>query len=250
MTKIYWISCFLLLFSCAAVTDSTNVKTSGIHASYTVQNDGYSQIKVTASLTVGSGGIIGTELKLAGGDQLVAKVGETTQALHSEENPILGSIRYVTTFDIEDSREPFKIQFQRTSEQSALESMVFIPRSFQISQPTHNSVYQFGETIPLSTSELAYQDIDLTIRCKTNDNIQLKEFAHFKGPRNQITPEELFHNIYDHQTTGRPDKSKPCEIELVLSASEEGLLDKNFGEGGIIVGKQIRSVTFKAYPPK
>jgi len=221
-------------------TESENVKSTGIRAEIEVTSKGQNSAHVKTRLVVGSGGVGGTELELSPSDTLIAYVNGTQHTLFRSSSILSTYYETNFSFGVEPINIEFRIEFDRTQDVSAPNSVVMLPEPFSI----------------MNFSNVQYdRNADITISwdsTSTGKNIILHFFGNCR-PSNGDTFTRIFSRsspdngrytinaseLLSTASSGRDD-SGGCDFNVHLKRKIAGNLDPNYGEGGFIYGIQER----------
>ncbi|WP_455220389.1 hypothetical protein [Kaarinaea lacus] len=239
LLALFILCCSSILTGCAR-TESENITSHGIHADIQVSAGGNGTTEVEAQLTVGRG-VGGTLLELSGGDRLLAHANGITQQMVKDED--LLAITYKTSFNFNDADTQFRVEFDRSEEVSAPNSVVTLPLPPNITMPVQ------GETI--------LQGADLTVAWEpafTADSIRLRFLTTCQGSNGARYSHEI--NKYPGDTgsyrintvafvSAEPDllgDTTQCDLDVTVYRERGGSIDPNYGEGGRIIAIQRRAV--------
>ena len=234
------LACSLLLLAACSSTDSGNVTSQGIGATMTVEATGDGTSDVEVHLVVGSGGLFNTDVQLENGDQLTATAGGVTKVL-KEDHTLLGGYSYHTTFNLDTGGTEFVIAFNRAAETDAPDSHVTLPEAAAFTQPAANQSFNYGDqvqiawdgVVPGGSLTLAY-----TTNCPTSSGASILSGSRSISDTGSytITTASLVGDAALNTPAG-----ESCTSDLDLSRTNKGHLDPNFGEGGSIKARQIRT---------
>ena len=224
------------LVGCTDVS-STDLKTSGITAYFTVTANGTGNTNASAELQVKDSSTI-TFVELQSGDQLTATTGGQSKTL--EESKTLGVISYNATFTGADAEgTSYTFALQRSADTSASGNTVTLPAPFSITAPT-------GATLSYSR---ANDDIVVDY-----DNAQKSDSMSFtlSGDCIEIMAgsppgDTGSFTIAKGSLVQRQGAATSCQVVLTLMRSRSGTLDPAFG-AGLSTAVQARSFTFTSNP--
>jgi len=238
--------CLLFLGACSA-TDSDNVTTQGIGADIRIEANGDGNSSVEAHLYVGSGGLFNTDLELENGDRLIATAALVTKVLN-EERGLLGGFTYTTTFGFDTPGIEYLVAFDRAVGTDALDSHVTLPQAVSFLQPDANQMFNSGDLVQISWDNvLPNRSLGLvyTTRCPVPGGSSV-----YSGSRS--IPDSGSYSISTATLLGQAALNTPpgesCTTDLDLSRTNIGQLDPNFGEGGSITAKQVRTRRISIIP--
>lgn len=239
-------------------TLSTNEMSADMHISYS----GGDSIFVEVILRKGPVGTT-TDVRLDGGDRLIAStVGDITNfdigsdpfgGFENISNQVKemteGFARsggyfstfenwYSATFSRQLTGETFSVLFQRTSGDDATGSSVTIPASFDIVEPTSEQVFSRASEDILASWDNVSTNVTMlvagTLACGGSStgvpfeyDIVLTDTGQFTIPAGSL-----------------PNQTGNCSVTLKVDRALSGQIDATFGQGGRIIGHQIRSVVF------
>lgn len=225
----------LALFGCNTAS-STDLKTSGLHASITGTAEGLGPTSISTTLQLGQ--LSTTFVALGGSDELVATSGTDTKTLSKTD--ILGLISYNGTVAGDDEGKSITVALNRGAEDvSAPSSVMTLPAKFQITAPVANAIFARGkdpievkwdvsgkpEPLTLELSGNCIEDITKTV---TDNGAFVIAAVDIKGKKDRMT--------------------ETCDLTLKMKRTREGTLDKAYGKGGSVRGVQLRSVALKSTP--
>jgi hypothetical protein len=247
-TQIKYLVIFATIISLigCAKTESENVKTSGISAYIKVTAEGNGSTDVYTSLKVGSG-IGGTALLLSSGDTLLAYANSITKVM--SENDGLLSVSYDATFPFDDEGTEFRVEFNRSEDVSAPNSVVTLPAAFSI---TDSPDVTYAKDAVVSVNwEPAYSPDNMTIEyfvdCIDSGGGQhtaVYTVNTIDNGQRDITVTEILANA----SPGFSDSSNGCTLKITVSRNRLGIIDPNYGEGGVISSVYRRSINANIAP--
>jgi hypothetical protein len=227
----------MLVVFCAgcSTVDSSDILTSGIHAELRASSAGEGTTQVSATLYLGNP-INLNFVDLTGDDELVASNGGQTKVM--SETIILNIVGHHATFQTDAEGEEFSIDFQRTVDNGAPESVATLPAKFTLTGPTaptsRAAEIALTWTPAGSPDQMGWQAtgdcIDLATGNITGDS------GSFSVPANALKKK---------MGTGIADS---CMVKVVVSRTRDGDLDPAYGKGGHIAGIQARTVTVMSNP--
>lgn len=223
----------LLALGCTESVESTDVKTTGIYPEIEVVSNGNGKSKVTVWLKVG-GDDSNTFLDLKGDDTLEASLdgGEPVTLDQSGDS-------YSATFDTEEEGAEFTIAFLRgEDDDSAPASVVSLPAPYVLD-------------VAVTEASRADDDVEFTWDPPADSgnmewdlNGDCIKLAGDKTPDSAGTYTLAAGDI----ETFDSDKEESCTVDLETTRSQGGDIDSAFTEGGSIVAKQVRGVSFTSNP--
>jgi hypothetical protein len=248
MSRHHLLVAALGLAGCAEVVDSGNVATEGMYAEFAVGADGSGETVVASTLRVG-GDDSNTFVELSSSDSLIAFQDGESEAL-TEFNGALGSVHYSATFthvgnDDEDAH--YRVAFLRTQVEgaecqgvSAPDSSVTLAAPFTLTAPTaaasHSRTGAGAFDVEWSNTEL--DDLEIWV---SGDCIITRLFM-------PLTDAGIYTIDEDEIESLPGSEGSTCDITLSVERVRDGDLDSNFGEGGYVVSRQYREVTFSSTP--
>ena len=198
---------------------------------------------------VGSKGVGQTRLELTSGDELVAVSRDKTWPL-LKTNDIINDVNYVTNLDHAEAGSEVQVSFHRQDGLNAPDSFVLIPPPFVIESPTSKESIGWDQTFSLkwTAAASAGEDMKATVEIECQQDSgkkthRCKDFTFADNGSYEMNIASLFDNQEISELNG-------CEANLKLTRKEIGTLDANFGEGGFIYGRQIRSIKFAVDLPQ
>jgi len=220
--------------------DSADIKTSGVYANIVAEADGGGSTKVTTSLRVG-GVLSNTFLELGPDESIVATSGTDEKTLSRKS--LLGAISYVGTFTGDQADKDFKVAWNRGDGfVSAPSTQLSLPAGFDLTAPVGGATFSRANDdlvvtwAPASTSdELLWEVITSTCAREMKSNTITGDPGTFTIAAGTLT------SIQGHET-------ETCDTTLLLIRRRLGELDPAYGEGGWVVGRQVRTVTFSSAP--
>jgi len=226
------ILCFLPLAACSTV-DSTDIKTSGIDASITLNATGNNSTAVEVSLSSGSDGV-----RLIDGDTLVATSGASSKTLSGTDG------FYDTTFGT-DAGAVYTIELRRPNDPNA-SSSVSLPAPFTITAPAANQLFPSGSNVnvqwsPAMNSVLIYA---YTTSCTdtAGGSVQKSNSISVVGINGgyTIATANLLPSGID------PNITCVCNVNLIHQV--QGTISPNLKSGSTITAAQLRNISFLINP--
>jgi hypothetical protein len=223
----------LALSACTAV-DSDNILTSGMYADLGAQARGDGTTTVTATLYLGSPSNLDF-IDLTADDELRASIGDSEKVM-SETN-ILNAVGYDATFQTDAEDDTFVIDFQRSVDQGAPESVVTLPAQFELE--------------PAAQSVPRAQALTLAWAPASDDLMRWNATGECIEPagatiNNDTGTDAITANTFRKREGATVADS--CLVTLTMRRSRVGSVDTHFGEGGTAFGEQIRTLTFTSTP--
>ena len=234
------ITALLCLTACTSDTDSENIKTQGIGANIEATAVGNGTTEIRVALYVGDKSS-GTVLNLSGSDSLTVEANGIVKSLGKIED-IFGDISYEATFDFDDAGSLFKISFIRDDGTSATNSTVTLPDAVDFVLPTTNKVFRNGDEISITWQP---SGISSTVQLSFNTLCpQSGGGSSFIYSERDIADTGTFtinSSVIIGETAVDVTPGNACTTSIGIARQQAGSLDSNFGEGGSIIGEQLRS---------
>lgn len=211
---------------------SSDVLTSGMWASITVEATGDGSSRAVTILKVG-GATSNTYVELMGDDALTATLGEETLDQSKES---LGDFhQYVASFSSDAPAVPYTVAFTRTVDTGAPESVVSLPQPLVIDTPMNGEVAleSFSRAAPITLAWSNAGTTDAMELWATGDCIEPYHME-ISGDPGTLTIEA---------NTLQPlnnDTAASCAVSYTLNRWNNGSLDVGYGEGGLARGLQTR----------
>lgn len=219
-----------LALACSEDVDSNDVRTSGIYAEMEVLALGDGRSTVTVTLKPG-GRSSNTYLVMEGEDELVATVDDASRALTKDGNG------YQSEFDVEAGDTEFLIAFQRGPDDvSAMDSSVTLPDPFTLEAVADSVSRAEPLTVtwsPSGTDESMHWDLDGDCLFPESGSV---------NDSGTLTVESTDYDLHSGS------EEETCPARLCLERRRSGQIDPAFGEGGEIVARQRRCVSFSSAP--
>ena len=230
-------------------TESENIDSKGVHAKINVVTEGDGTTDIKTRLKTGDGYPFQDDLKLSRGDRLVVYANGVSQEM-SEINGLLG-VSYITTFPFDTEGLEFRVAFERNTKVSAPNSIVTLPDAFTITTPA-DLVYADTDIVTTTWTPANTPDrmlIVYRIECEDiNNDHHFAAYAVYtddSGLRDMPVREILEKAPHSSQW----DYSNGCSLEVEVVRKRRGDLDRNYGNGGRISGKQSRNVAASIAAP-
>ena len=224
------------LVACESV-ESTDVLTSGVYADITATDVGEGSVVTDATLRVG-GGNSNVWMNLEGDDALSSTHGEEVQSMVEVS---LGDIySYTAQHDAPDLAGEFVVAFERTLDEGAPNTVLTVPDPFDLTGPEADVTFNAAQEDIEVTWEPSGSDDDM-ILLVTGDCFFNEEVA-LDGDTGSA--------VLEAGTLEWADETEPetCQATLTIRRSRAGDLDPGYGEGGVAVGRQDRSVSVLVEP--
>ncbi|MEO8703348.1 MAG: hypothetical protein ABI867_25095 [Kofleriaceae bacterium] len=224
----------LALSACTAV-DSDNILTSGMFASMSARATGDGTTTVEATLFLGNPSNL-DYIDLTADDQLVASHDGDDKVM--VEQNVLNVISHFATFQTEAEGAELVVDFQRTVDDGAPESVLTLPAPFEL-DPVAASISR-AQPMTLSWTPGA---ADLMKWNATGDCIEFTfEPAIAAGADTLAIAANTIHKRQDMAV------ADTCLVTVTMTRSRFGDIDPNYGEGGSAVAEQVRTLTFTSTP--
>ncbi len=248
MIKYLWmVSAMVCVVGCSQ-TDSDNIKTSGMRADIHVSAWEEGATEVIVNLSVGSGGIGGTEVELSSGDSLVARAFGETKTLRKKSD-LLG-IHYETAFASSAGSEAVVVAFNRADGDGAPNSTVVLPQSFMVAGPSSGQELDADEVLMFSwspTSTTGTFSIKTFIDCSYDDNQD--ETVAVLDIETITIEDDGAYDIYVSDLLASLQNQLPnsglCDLKVTFTRRNTGELDPGFEEGGSISAIQTREREYR-----
>ena len=234
LTRVVLVAVTLSLGGCGCETvKSADIKTSGLYADLKADAAGGGQVKVKATLTLGSGSL--TFLELSPGDTFTATVGDTSRAMSRQS--LFGSTWYEANFDGDAANTPVKISLLRTSDTGAPESTVTLPSPFAFTAPVTGQAFPRSAGVTVTWNNASPSD---PMRLSASGScIQSVDV-----PASSDTGTHTFPSFVPQNGS----ETKTCDVAITLVRSRPGSVDPAYGKGGAFVATVTRSLTISSTP--
>ncbi len=230
---------FVLVGATACTTvESDNILTSGMFADMAARANGDGTTRVSATLYLGNP-INLNFVDLTGGDELHA-IHDTSDKVMSE-TIILNVVSHAATFQSDAEDDEFIVDFQRDVDDGAPSSVVTLPAPFEID--AIGSDAPRSDDMPLTWTPSGLDPMDWIASGDCIDTASGTVGTDTGGtavPAGTLVKREP-------QQGGQPIPDS-CTVTLTMTRQRIGELDTAFGEGGQIVGEQVRTITFTSVP--
>lgn len=232
----------LFTLSACSTTESDNVKSEGIEATFAVKASGNGRTRVTAELKIGSGPLA-TDLDLRNGDRLIVTALGISKTMQADRD-LLKGITYVAEFDFDSGTPEFIITLDRPGDVSAPNSRVKLPETLEFILPEENARVDFDTHLNISwqpEGRSEHVDLSFSTRCPSanggnnnhTENRKVVDTGAFSIPTEIVVGSAASQAFFN----------QACSTRIQLSRSSRGELDPNYGGGGKITAVQSRSRT-------
>jgi hypothetical protein len=230
----------LVLLAGCSKQESGNILTSGVHASLAATANGSGSTSLSATLHLESPLNLDF-IELTNGDRLVAWQGSNERTM--TETSIFNIVSYHASFDVDDENTPFRIEFRRTVDDGAPNSICKLPAPFDFTtQPPETASRAAALTVGWSPSGKG----DAMRWSASGDCIEAASGSIDGDPGTLTISADTFHKkMSSDPKTTIPEK---CGVTLELHRSRDGQLDPGYGKGGTIVAEQLRTSKFTSTP--
>lgn len=234
-----------LLSGCGEETESEDLRTGQLEATYVVTKNVGGQAEITAGFTYLSGVVDGifpvTErVTLTGQDRLtVEAAGETSGFTRDDSN---GALNYSANLNVGDEETDFIITLDRPSRSESFVSTVTLAPAMELFEPADNQTYSISDSINLAWSPVML-DRNSKICAKTTciKNSYYHDLP-FCSPTDE-TGEYLFiiSDFFDRISSYSLTSQNSCGAEIFLSRSETGNISPKFSYHSRITAKRESS---------
>lgn len=242
--RVFIISMTLGLFgalgtACEQV-DSEDILTSGVYADIIAEADGDGSTQVRTSLRVG-GVLSNTFVDLSAGESVTAVSGTDEKTL--ARRSLLGAISYTGTFTGDEVDKAFTVAWNRTDEfVSAPNTTITLPAPFTLTAPVAGATFSRASDDIVVTWEASGTTDEMFWEVITSSCArEMKSNTITADPGTFTIAAGTFTNVDGHE-------AETCDTTLLLIRRREGNLDPAYGEGGWVVGRHLRTVTFSSAP--
>lgn len=244
-TYIFFSCTVLLLSGCGNETESEDLETGQLEATYVVTKNVGGQAEITAGFSYLSGVIDGilpvTErVTLTGQDRLtVEAAGETSGFTRDDSN---GDLNYTANLNVGDDETDFIITLDRPSRSESFVSSVTLAPAMELIEPADNLAYSIDDSINLRWAPVMqnrYSKVCVKTTCIKNSNYHDIPFCtptHETGEHLFIIP-DFFDRISSLSLTSQ----NSCRAEIFLSRSEDGNISPRFSYTSRITSKRESS---------
>lgn len=249
MKTMRWLAVSLILASawgavgCQKV-DSTDVRTSGVYAEFTVTEHSTAEAKVDASLWVG-GALSNTYLKLAGQDHLTVYVGSAAYPMQGN-SALFQSYSAIIPYPAVDTE--LRVAFERgPADVSAPSSTVIVPGLFALAPLAKTQYSRANDTLEIDWTPfdpnhvVSWFAVGVCVQMFSgNDAVDSGRVTIPAGTLKKPPlpgPDEEHHPI-------PPDQ---CTADAYVTKSRDSQVDPAFS-GGTFTASQTRSVSFASVP--
>lgn len=232
-----------IIVGCSEV-DSSDLKSSGFYASMHVTANGNNQTEVWVSLKTGPR-IDADSIDLSEGDTLTATANGITKTLSRD-------ISYETSFNFDEGGAEFVISLERNEGEDMPSSRVELPQKFAILMPNVDEILNSGETITVTWSpSVESETIEVSYRgdCISKDSGSEIHFG--RGyiindvGTHTVSVDDILNVFGEHEEF---NKNITCPSSISIERVNTGTIDPNYGKGGVITAKQIRSISIGINP--
>ncbi len=223
------------LMACESV-DSEDIKTSGMHATFTAKADG-TDTALEAILRVG-GETSTTYVALSDGDELAVTHGDETLTL--SENHLGDYYYYTASVPTTGADERFVLSFTRAEEDSAPETVATLPAPMAFTSPAADTTFSRGTDAITVTWEPSGSTDDVNIDIAGECFVNVME--NLSGDPGTYTFEA------GDLESREADEDDTCVATVTLTKKRTGTLDAAFGEGGKVYGAQVRELSLRVDP--
>ncbi|MBA3817936.1 MAG: hypothetical protein H0X17_03525 [Deltaproteobacteria bacterium] len=224
----------LPLVGCAK-TDSSDVLTSGIHASISATSAGVGTTDVHATLFLGNP-INLSFVELTGNDELIASHGGEDKVM--VETELLNVVSHRASFQTDAEGAELEVAFLRTVDDGAPRSIATLPAKFTLVQPATSASRAAAlslEWSPAATSDLMSWSVE-------GDCIERESSPITGDPGTAVIPADT---IMLRAATSTPET---CVITVAVTRTRGGTVDRGYGEGGTFTGNQTRKIQLMSTP--
>ena len=217
-----------------AKTDSSDLLTHGMYAAISARAQGTGTTTVTATLYVGDP-INLNFVDLTGDDELVATHDADTRVMNQVE--LLNIVSHQAVFQGEAPGGQYVVDFQRTVDNGAPESIATLPDPFTLVVP------------PGSASRAA--EFTVSWSNPTADSMQWAASGDcIDGASGSITANSDHVSIPANTLKKRQGQqvADSCAIKIGVTRTKIGTLDVHYGKGGSVSGEQYREIGFTSMP--
>lgn len=226
----------LLAIALAACTthESSDVLTSGIHASITAQTTGNGKTDVRATLYVGNP--VGLNfVELTGDDQLLAKSAGMTKEMR--ETQLLGTVSHHAEMPGDAEGTQFEVVFSRTIDDGAPSSIATLPAKFDLTATPATA----SRAQPLQFEWLPAGSPDTMSWTASGDCIEIESSPMTDTGSHTIAADRLKKRM-------GTNIADTCEVTITAFRSRTGTLDPHYGKGGDVRGMQTRTFKLTSTP--
>lgn len=245
ITYIFLSCAIILLSGCGNETESEDLETGQLRATYVVTKNVGGQAEITAGFTYLSGVVDGifpvTErVTLTGQDRLtVEAAGETSGFTRDDSN---GDLNYTANLNVGDDETDFIITLDRPSRSESFVSTVTLAPAMELIEPADNQVYSINDSINLAWSPVMqdrHSKVCVKTTCIKNSNYHDIPFC---SPTHE-TGEYLFliSDFIDRISSYTLTSQNSCGAEIFLSRSEGGNIAPGLSYNSRITSKRESS---------
>lgn len=236
-----WIALALAPAAACQSVDSEDIGTGAIFANLGAVADGDNTV-TTARLKVG-GASSNAYLALSESDTLTASFGDESRGMSEHSDPF-GGTWYSAEFSGSGGGTEVGISFVRdgdpTSDESATDSRITLPEPLTLTAPTQGETYSRAESsfVVVWEGEGQPDDLYLTIDgdcvAWTISEEDIEDSGVFTVSPGILAPDD--------------DDGSTCIATITLERSRSASVDRRFGEGGVFLASQKRTVDFTSTP--
>lgn len=216
--------------------DSTDIKTSGMYATFTAVNKG-GATRVAGVLKTG-GAVSNTFIQLGGNDKLFAAAKEEKKQL--AEHHVGNFYEYDADLAANAENDEVVFSFERVApDESAPNSKVTLPKPLTITAPAASVIVKRSE--PLTVTWDNQGTTDRMIVEVTGDCVHYYKAEVSGDPGTFVIEANKIKPLNDQA-------SAACSGMVKVSRTRAGTLDPAFGEGGQVTATQLREVSVRIDP--
>ena len=217
----------ILLNSCTPdATDSTNIRTKGIFANYSLKILDNNTTNIRVSLH--SGGINGSSLDLISPEGLFVKYNSKEDKL--DRNDLVNDIYYTKNINVYKSDTDISIIFKRENEE--LNSTIKLIPKVEILSPKEKQTISSTDKLEITWIKSSNSNIDISIDTECNTaNRDTKTFSKTKNSVDNGTYTFSLSSIYP----GDFEKYSNCITKLKVTRYREANVNSKFDDGTIRV---------------
>jgi hypothetical protein len=238
-----------MFFVACTSTDSTFVATSQIYAELSATAEGNGRTEVEATLRVG-GPLSVQFVDLEGGDLLRAILSSGTTDITEvmDESQGLGVTWYSADFGTEAEDTQFRVEFDRETETSAMNSNVTLPAPFLLSTyaedspagTADNTFYRGNDTF-----EIRWDPYDFTPGDLLSYQVAGLCIKTFQGNVDWDRFDVLQIGDAILSDADAPNNGANCSLDVTITLSRTGTVDPAFDDGAFLA-TQVRTITVQS----
>ncbi len=235
MNRTLTLAALAFLSGCSTAS-STDIKTSGLYASFSGTADGSGKTRVSTTLQVGQ--LSTTFVEIAGTDALDASSGTDKSAM--AKSSLLGLVSYSASLTGDEEGKSVTVALTRASpDTSAPSSTLTLPAKFQITGPTGGAAFARGA----DAIEVKWDNSGKT------DAMSAELSGSCIKPVTKTGPDTGSLIIAGADLVATKDnETKTCDVSIVVKRSRTGTLDAAYGKGGSVQGIQSRVLSITSKP--